>query len=104
MTPEKELTMSPQLHECINDEEIKEIASETHKYGAWFKVFGSGLGIGFALLMWFGSGINAKLDAIQASLNRADVSLMEHSQRIKVLEEDIREIKERHRTLDIKPR
>lgn len=83
-----------------HESRLDDIGAEVHKHGGWFKVIGAGISIGFTLLLWFGTGINAKLDAIQASLSRTDVSLMEHSQRIKACEEEIREIKERHKAID----
>jgi hypothetical protein len=93
--------MTERRQDCIDHENrIDDMAKETHKFGGWFKVAGSGLMLFASLMGWFGSSINAKLDTIQSLLNRHEVSMAELGGRIKSCEADITEIKTRHQYLD----
>jgi hypothetical protein len=87
--------------DCIDHENrIDEVAAEVHKHGGWFKVIGGGLGFAFIVLGWFGSSINSKLDAIQATLNKTDIAIENHRGRIENCEKDIKDIQERHKYFD----
>ena len=87
--------------DCVDHEKrIDDIAAEIHKHGGWFKVIGGSLSFAFIVLGWFGSGIDAKLTSIQAMLTDGKVTLMQHQEQIKSMQQDIREIQERHKYLD----
>jgi len=87
--------------DCVDHEKrIDDIAAEIHKHGGWFKVIGGSMSFAFVVLGWFGSGIDAKLTAIQSMLTKTEVNMMQHSEQIKQCQQDIREIQDRHRFLD----
>lgn len=97
--------MPERRQDCIDHEErIDEIAAEIKKHSGWWKVIGAGIVIGIGYLATFGSTINNKLDLIQSKLSAYEVGVAQIDGRLKAVESDVLEIKERHKFIDQKGR
>ena len=93
---EGERRQSFQAHEDM----IDEIAKETSKHSAWFKVFGGSIALIATIAFMLVTSISTKIDAVLTSLNDSKIMLMKHETEIKALQTDLDGINKRHQYKD----
>lgn len=91
----------PEETSCkLHEERIDDMDAELHKQNGWLKTAGFVFSTASVILGWFGTNITTKLDAISTLLTDGRVVQMQHSEQIKALQTDVKEIQDRHRYLD----
>jgi hypothetical protein len=83
-----------------HEERIDRMDGDIRSISMQLKIAGSILSIAMIVLGALSNLILTKLTNIESLLNKNDIVLMEHSQRIKNCEQDIADIKERHKFID----
>ena len=82
------------------EKELGEMDREVHKQSGWLKTAAVVLSVSGVVLGGISNQILTKLTAIETMLNKTDVSLARHEERLSNCEKDIKEIQERHKYLD----
>lgn len=85
-----------QSDECkLHESRIDDMDMEVHKQSGWLKTAAVVFSIVGTGLIYIGSNVNNKLDSISSLLTESKVVLMQHSEQIKQLQGDVKELQDR---------
>ena len=84
----------------LHESRIDQLDADIAKHNGWLKTAGLVCSIAIMVLGWMGTHIVSKLDSISALLTDGKVVQMQHSEQIRRLMDDVKEIQTWHQQHD----